>query len=422
MTDQKKNDDEFLDEDFDFDDAETTDDGSFDDFDDAEWEEQATDDKPVAPVKTPKAAKAAKGEKIAPMPGSERSFFARYFYLIIITVVVMLGGGFMFLKMGGAPANAPTTEEAPAETAATDFTGGTENLPAMGEESNDLSLETPDISAEFGDVPPAAVEKLESDMASAIEEAPPMPSPINSMPEDLEITKPDEPEVKPEAPAQEKAGIETEALTPMFEPETAPAAPEQEIEIASTPEMAAPESAPIVMSEQTKASLAQQDKKIEQLESQIDQLERKLGDRLDSADSKMSDISTTLAALNTKIDALGSRPAPVVERAPAVSAAPAATAPATKPAIKSLIPAEPETVAPARTSTTPAATATPSRSSVSWELRFAQPGKAMLAEKGASDFRTVEVGDTLPGLGKITLIDQVGGRWIVRGTQGTVSQ
>lgn len=57
-----------------------------------------------------------------------------------------------------------------------------------------------------------------------------------------------------------------------------------------------------------------------------------------------------------------------------------------------------------------------------WVLKGAQPGRAMLAKPGESDIQTVSVGDTLSGLGKITSIAYTDGRWVVRGTQGQISQ
>lgn len=57
-----------------------------------------------------------------------------------------------------------------------------------------------------------------------------------------------------------------------------------------------------------------------------------------------------------------------------------------------------------------------------YDLRSAQPGKATLSIKSTGDFRVVEVGDTLKGLGKIQSIQIENGRWVVRGSAGTVNQ
>ena len=58
----------------------------------------------------------------------------------------------------------------------------------------------------------------------------------------------------------------------------------------------------------------------------------------------------------------------------------------------------------------------------SWELRGASPGQAYIIEKGTENLRTVSVGETVPGIGKITSIAIEGNQWVVRGTQGTVTR
>ena len=58
-----------------------------------------------------------------------------------------------------------------------------------------------------------------------------------------------------------------------------------------------------------------------------------------------------------------------------------------------------------------------------WELRGAQPGQAMVSTKGGKgDIRTVFVGDTLAGVGRITAITRTPSGWVVRGTNGTLHQ
>ncbi len=56
------------------------------------------------------------------------------------------------------------------------------------------------------------------------------------------------------------------------------------------------------------------------------------------------------------------------------------------------------------------------------EIRSAQPGKAWVARPGDNDLQSVSVGDSLPGLGRVTSIAQVGGRWVVEGTRGRLTQ
>jgi hypothetical protein len=57
-----------------------------------------------------------------------------------------------------------------------------------------------------------------------------------------------------------------------------------------------------------------------------------------------------------------------------------------------------------------------------WQLRSAQTGKAVVALKGTNDFRTVEVGTHLSGIGKIKSIMLENGRWVVRGAHAKITQ
>ncbi len=59
----------------------------------------------------------------------------------------------------------------------------------------------------------------------------------------------------------------------------------------------------------------------------------------------------------------------------------------------------------------------------SWVLRSAKPGMAWISEKGSAEIKTISVGDTVSGIGKVTAIAKDdGGRWVVNGTQGKINQ
>lgn len=62
------------------------------------------------------------------------------------------------------------------------------------------------------------------------------------------------------------------------------------------------------------------------------------------------------------------------------------------------------------------------KKAIRWILRSAQPGKATIAQAGSNDMRTVEIGQTVSGLGRIKTIQVENGLWVVRGTRGRVSQ
>ena len=61
-------------------------------------------------------------------------------------------------------------------------------------------------------------------------------------------------------------------------------------------------------------------------------------------------------------------------------------------------------------------------SSTKWVLRAAQPGKAWVSQQGQRDMRSVVVGDSLPGIGRITEISFSNGHWTVQGTTGKITR
>ena len=62
------------------------------------------------------------------------------------------------------------------------------------------------------------------------------------------------------------------------------------------------------------------------------------------------------------------------------------------------------------------------KKAITWQLRSALPGKATVSPKGSNDIRSVGVGDTLSGIGRIQSISNASGKWIVTGTTGSISQ
>jgi len=72
---------------------------------------------------------------------------------------------------------------------------------------------------------------------------------------------------------------------------------------------------------------------------------------------------------------------------------------------------------------TPAKAAPSSRAQASdWRLTGAKPGEAILMHKTRKDTVVVTVGARISGLGRVESIGPVNGRWVVRGTGGTVTQ
>lgn len=91
----------------------------------------------------------------------------------------------------------------------------------------------------------------------------------------------------------------------------------------------------------------------------------------------------------------------------------AASAPAPAPVLGTAAPASATTAVPANTNA--------AVSPITWRLQSAQPNRAWLVKDGSSAYVPVAVGDTIPGLGRINFIGQKNGRWVVEGTQGSVS-
>lgn len=58
-----------------------------------------------------------------------------------------------------------------------------------------------------------------------------------------------------------------------------------------------------------------------------------------------------------------------------------------------------------------------------WVLKSAKPGVAWVAAPGSNELKAISVGETLPGIGRVTAVAKdSGGRWVVSGTKGMVSQ
>lgn len=66
--------------------------------------------------------------------------------------------------------------------------------------------------------------------------------------------------------------------------------------------------------------------------------------------------------------------------------------------------------------------AQPKQVAVTWVLKSAQPGRAILSRKGQGDYKTVSVGDRIQGLGTILSIDRAQNGWVVVGTSGRVAE
>lgn len=366
MNDDKQKNDDSFDDDLDFDDLDEEDapQESWEDLEDLEADETASESKAQNSVK-------------------KKSFIQKNFNAIVIAVVVVGGGLFLL----------PGLLKSPVDPAA-------QNL------------------AQESDPIPQAVSEGELQQG----ELPPMPTPINSAPEDLAQIPQEDPVLTPLpdtsadlAPLPDLAlepdinlqPSDTEPSVAVVEPPPMEKMPEV-AEIAQAPEIIeSPEPMPVI-AEVPDAPPVQEPQSTQEMLA----MEAELG----SANAKIEELNATLSDLQKQIEALE------VAKAKSNQAEQAVEKPRNAPASES----KPSKSKSEKTKTASAAPkkqpAQDSGSAAKWVLRSAQSGTAIIAPQGGNDFVRVAVGDNFPGLGKIVSIAQENGRWVVKGSQGEVRQ
>ncbi len=437
MSDDKfGDDDDILDDDLDLEELDDLDDSAedWDDFDDGIVEDLSEE---------PKAA---------PLASSEKTFLQKYFNFIVIGIVAVGAGLFGLAQFGGAPATDtplqqqeetveqgielqsdelaavedlnsadmppmpapmdPVVEEAMNTTempeSAPEDTGiltpmpaltsdaeevATEELPALSLEIDPLPLEEPTLEEELALTeaePNADVNADQDSVLPVIEETIPVEDNAESAFEET-LTEPiiEEPAIAAPEPETEQIE-EIQPIIANEEPVIEEAAPEAVVDNSAVYE----------------AEITQKDEQIQGLEAELSTANQNISELKDTVkdlEAQMLKLTQDMAE-KERIEA-ASTPAPIekpIEKPEEVAPAPVEKA---------------ATPAPAKPK--PAVTKT---AASTWTLRSAQPGKAVIASKTTSDLRTVEVGNTVPGLGRITDISIVNGKWVVRGTQGSVSQ
>jgi hypothetical protein len=129
--------------------------------------------------------------------------------------------------------------------------------------------------------------------------------------------------------------------------------------------------------------------------------------KIAALEKRLESLEQSLEALRNTLAATGDSSQPVK----AHSSADKETAPAPKAQKKAARPVH-KAAAPKSFSLAP-----------EWVLKSAKPGSAMIAERGSNELRTIHVGDTLAGVGKIESIGKdEAGRWVVAGSRGRISQ
>ncbi|MCE7886464.1 MAG: hypothetical protein DYH13_03050 [Alphaproteobacteria bacterium PRO2] len=433
MVDKPKDDNAF--EDADFEDLDALED---DDLGDETWDDDlggadAADD-------------AGGGDDDEPRAPGEKTFVQKNFMLIVGAVVVVFGGLIAVAFMGGgSPSPLPDEQAAapgdalPDAPAATAYEDGAD-MPPMPAPINPQQADgalTPMPMP--GDLQDTQLAELDVDEVPA--QPPSGTVPQGEEPFDYRSTEQregsDEPAPKNAAEklsAEFKNRTETDPVAPVHTPsETlidgegniiampAPVIPEEnKAGQQQQPAPAAAEPAPTLQASAPSPQLEAQNTRIESLQSQLTTQESRaaeaekatkaLEDSLKSKDEEIAALSKKIEELEQKLASAERAPAPEKQASAPKAAKPASAPAAEKPAAK-------QTASPApQQAKAPAA---PARV-VSWELKAAQPGKAVLESRSTGDTRNVSVGDTVDGLGKITAISNETGRWTVRGTKGQV--
>ncbi|MDB5490749.1 MAG: hypothetical protein JWO78_598 [Micavibrio sp.] len=358
------------------------------------------------------------------------------FNKILIGVAVLVVGGVIALQFGkGAPAPvtpaqpSPEASVAAAEPAPSGMLGSDAELTKMAEMAKRNSNQpAPEASAPIATATPpsaptpaAPSELATPEVVQALTPTetpnvptPPMPTSV-SAPEKQADAPPATPDVLDATPAPVKT---EEAPTRM------PSANDMMLKSSpsTTPDVT-PAPAPTPSGNADTAAL---NMKMDQILSRLTSLEGEV-----STLKQKPDTSGQMDNLRASVDTLEKRIASgvVVPKAAKKTAdvkgpvTASATEPTEKPApqILGAADSDPE-INPVAGQVAKKATARPVKVSTSWVLKGAQPDQATVAKAGESDSRTVRVGDTLPGIGRITAVEFRDGRWSVIGTQGRVNQ
>ncbi len=292
-------------------------------------------------------------------------------------------------------------------------------------------------------VDPTELGEVDSSKNSA-SDAPPMPSTL--MDDLAEVDEP-QPEVAPEQ-------LDTDILIPMPEPVQEPEPEIVSLDFVREPDLPAvdhsfpepdileqdstqgqvpftedslpaPASSRDIPPAMAQPMVAMDDTKYQALTSEIRELESVItvlkaeGQKEKEQDLKeIASLNSTIMKLEGKIERLSkekaanavkqnvSKPAKNEPKAPKVAVPQVAAAQPNAPKM-----AAPEAVAPKIR-----------KKVISWELRSAQPGRAMVSQKGQQDIKTVEIGDFLSGVGRIRNISFVNGQWVVEGTVRNITR
>lgn len=307
--------------------------------------------------------------------------------------------------MSGEPVPAVADPRVGGASASVDAVPSGFDLPAegSGKVSGDVLTPMPDLSGEDKKIAfPEKSEKDAGDVAADGENALPLPKADA-------IFK--AAEKKGEMPSSPVRKVETQNLDGVFPDTAGPSA----AEIADSKARSDSESI-------SAADVSNLEVRLSELGGRLDRLEQKIGKTSGAAQSaqesgEIRDLKETVKRLEAKLSGLSSATA-----APAASSV-SGKKPVRKESEKKVRSSSVAVSSKPRASATKAAgPSLTAQRAPALEIRAAQPGRAWVARPGDNDLQSVSVGDSLPGVGRVTSIAQVGGRWIVEGTKGRLSQ
>ena len=389
-------------------------------------------------------------EDPAPNLPGKKTFLQKFFIPIVIIIIVIFGGLFL-LGIGAFDAPSSSVQQPVDEYAENDESA----IPPMPTAPEEL------VEDEGLPPMPAAMQDdmgEEGTPAPVAEEPPltPLPNMDGGNTEEAELTNLDDAlddgnfdvrkavpitdiqeEPLEEPPFEIDAGQnnlassdETNTLPPTSEELPAPLASEPEPDVTETPETE--RASDIVANEALSKDLAALEQQKSELASENEALQDNINqaqDRLSALEEKLAAIEKSIADKEAQSETLTRDLANMEEKfSQTRQLQETAQEPAAEPKIIQTIQPKPvsKPVAPTpKPKAAPAVTTQPkaaAKSPKEWVLRAAQPGRASIAPKGSNDLRSVEIGETVDGLGRITSIQIESGLWVVRGTQGFVSQ
>lgn len=369
------------------------------------------------------------------------------FNKILIGVAVIGAAGFFVMQMGKGPAKAPApqarpaaeqqqaeqqqaavpstptppTPPSPAAPAATpEETPGLLSDPkALADMQRQIADRLPTATqAELKEVTDVAVPPMPTAMTAVVDDPNPQPALERHMPtaQDVMLKNPKDvptPVSAPVSPPVPGVVANDVAVPP---PSPTPA-------LAEPVAMESPSPAPSVEPAKNTEAL-EQTAKIESLNAQLAELSAEIKMLKAQSKAQSEEDKATIEKLKQTIEAQEKTPDRASAETPA-QPEPKILGPADDEAnsvpgnLDSLEPVQVKKSAPVIKTVAPSASV---KESAEWVLKGAQPGRAMVAKAGETDIRSVGVGDTLPGIGRITAVTYENGRWSVLGTKGRINQ